>query len=152
MPQSRGQTATSRIGKSNRPSLHQTQAGSVAAGEYGYDLAYFERMCAAGAVDVLQADVTRCAGITEWVRAAAVAAAHGLQISGHCAPALHLHVAASVPNVRHLEYFADHVRVEHLLFDGVVEPVGGTLSPDLTRPGIGLELRVADAQRYRTTD
>ncbi len=55
-------------------------------------------------------------------------------------------------NIRHLEYFADHVRVEHLLFDAVVESVGGTLSSDLTRPGMGLELRVADAQRDRTTD
>ena len=59
----------------------------VAAGEYGYDLAYFRRMCAAGAVDCLQADVSRCGGITEWLRVAAVAAAHGLDISGHCAPA-----------------------------------------------------------------
>lgn len=124
----------------------------VAAGEYGYDLAYFERMCGAGAVDVVQADVTRCAGITEWVRVAAVAAAHGLQISAHCAPALHVHVAASVPNIRHLEYFADHVRIEHMLFDGVVEPVGGLLAPDVARPGMGLELRRTDAQRYRTDD
>jgi L-alanine-DL-glutamate epimerase-like enolase superfamily enzyme len=121
----------------------------VAAGEYGYDLAYFERMCAAGAVDVLQADVSRCAGITEWLRAATVAAAHGLQVSAHCAPSLHLHVACSVPNVRHLEYFADHVRVDHLLFDGVVEPKGGTLEPDLSRPGVGLELKRADAERFR---
>jgi L-alanine-DL-glutamate epimerase-like enolase superfamily enzyme len=121
----------------------------VAAGEYGYDLAYFERMCAAGAVDVLQADVSRCAGITEWLRAAAVAAAHGLQISAHCAPSLHLHAACTVPNIRHLEYFADHVRVDHLLFDGVVELKGGALEPDLSRPGMGLELKRADAERFR---
>lgn len=120
----------------------------VAAGEYGYDLVYFERMCSAGAVDVLQSDVSRCAGITEWLRVAAVASAHGLQISGHCAPLLHLHPACCVPNVRHLEYFADHVRVGHMLFDGAVEPVSGTLSPDLSRPGIGLELRRSDASRY----
>jgi L-alanine-DL-glutamate epimerase-like enolase superfamily enzyme len=46
----------------------------VAAGEYGYDVPYFERMCAAGAVDCLQADATRCGGVTAWLRAAAVAA------------------------------------------------------------------------------
>ena len=121
----------------------------VAAGEYGYDLAYFERMCGAGAVDVLQADVSRCGGITEWLRAAAVAAAHGLQVSAHCAPSLHLHVACAVPNVRHVEYFAYHVRVDHLLFDGVVEPKGGSLEPDRSRPGMGLELKRADAERFR---
>ncbi|MGH3279151.1 MAG: enolase C-terminal domain-like protein [Trebonia sp.] len=48
----------------------------VTAGEYGYDLTYFRRMCAAGAVDCLQADVSRCGGITEWLRAAAVAASY----------------------------------------------------------------------------
>ncbi len=121
----------------------------VAAGEYGYDLVYFERMAAAGSVDVLQLDVSRCAGITEWLRAAAVAAAHGLEVSGHCAQSLHLHPACSVPNVRHLEYFADHARVDRLLFDGVIDPSGGTLAPDLTRPGAGLELKPADADRYR---
>lgn len=73
------------------------------AGEYGYDLAYFARMVTAGVVDCLQIDVTRCGGITEWVRAAALAAAHNLDVSGHCAPNLHAHVAATVPNLRHLE-------------------------------------------------
>src|SRR5205807_605629 len=76
----------------------------VTAGEYGFDLWYFERMCAAGAVDCLQVDVTRCGGVTTWMQAAAVAAGHGLEVSGHCAPALHLHVACATTNVRHLEY------------------------------------------------
>lgn len=121
----------------------------VAAGEYGYDLAYFQRMCAAGAVDVLQADISRCAGVTEWLRVAAVAAAHGLELSGHCAPSLHLHAACAIANLRHVEYFADHVRVDHLLFNGGAEPVGGALAPDLSRPGMGLDLRRADAERFR---
>jgi len=121
----------------------------VAAGEYGYDLAYFARMCSARAVDCLQADVSRCGGITEWLRAAAVAAGHGLEISGHTAQSLHLHVAAAVPNLRHVEYFADHARAERLLFDGVLEPVGGMLRPDLSRPGLGLDLRERDADRFR---
>ncbi len=122
----------------------------VAAGEYGYDLAYFQRMVSAGAVDCLQADISRCAGITEWLRVAAVAAAYGLAVSGHCAPSLHAHPACAVQNLRHVEYFADHVRADHLLFDGVLEATpGGYLRPDLSRPGMGLELKVADAKRYR---
>jgi len=72
----------------------------VTAGEYGCDLYYFRRMCAAGAVDCLQADVSRCGGITEWLRAAAVAASYGLDISGHCGPHLHAHAAAATPNGR----------------------------------------------------
>jgi len=121
----------------------------VAAGEYGYDLPYFARMVDAAAVDCLQADVTRCGGITEWLRAAAVAAARGLQVSGHCAPNLHAHVAAAVPNLRHLEYFHDHVRIESMVFDGALDPHGGALRPDPDRPGLGLRLKDRDADKFR---
>lgn len=125
-------------------------AADVTAGEYGYDLTYFRRMCAAGAVDCLQADVSRCGGITDWLRAAAVAASYGLEISGHCAPHLHAAVATAVPNLRHLEWFHDHVRIENMFFDGTLDPVGGTIRPDPDAPGLGLTLRTADAERYRT--
>ncbi|MBD0293569.1 MAG: mandelate racemase, partial [Jiangellaceae bacterium] len=94
----------------------------VAAGEYGYDLVYFLRM--APYVDCLQIDVTRCGGISEFQRAAAVAAAHGLEVSGHCAPHQHLAVAAATPNLRHLEWFHDHVRIERLLFEGAEDASG----------------------------
>lgn len=120
----------------------------VAAGEYGCDLAYFERMCAAGAVDCLQADVTRCGGITEWQRIAAVAAAHGLEISGHCAPHLHAHVAAATPNLRHLEWFHDHVRIESAFFDGALDPKGGSITPGRDAPGHGMTLRAPDIEKY----
>ncbi len=121
----------------------------VTAGEYGYDLVYFARMVAAEAVDCLQIDVTRCGGITEWVRAAAVAAAAGLQVSGHCAPNLHAQVAACVPNLRHLEYFHDHVRIERMIFDGALDPTGGALRPDRSRPGLGLDLKKTVAEKFR---
>ncbi|HEY7887868.1 MAG TPA: enolase C-terminal domain-like protein [Steroidobacteraceae bacterium] len=120
----------------------------LTAGEYGYDSVYFRRMCAAGAVDVLQADATRCMGITGFMRAAAIADAFLLPLSSHCAPALHLHVCCAAPRVRHMEYFHDHVRIEHMLFDGSLSPVRGEMEPDLGRPGLGLELKEADAQRF----
>ena len=123
----------------------------VTAGEYGYDLPYFARMIQAQAVDCLQADVTRCGGITDWLRVAAVVAARNVQISGHCAPNLHAHVAAAVPNLRHLEYFHDHVRIEGMLFDGALDPGGGVLRPDRSRPGLGLELKHADAENFRVS-
>ncbi|MGW2367549.1 enolase C-terminal domain-like protein [Streptomyces sp. NPDC001667] len=122
----------------------------VAAGEYGYALPYFGHMLAAEAVDCLQADATRCGGITVWLRAAALAEAAGLAISGHCAPHVHAHAAASVPNLRHLEWFHDHVRIERLFFDGVLDPSGGTIRPGASgAAGHGLTLRRRDAERYR---
>jgi L-alanine-DL-glutamate epimerase-like enolase superfamily enzyme len=119
----------------------------IAAGEYGYSLDYFAKMVSA--VDCLQVDVTRCGGYTVWLRAAAVAAAHNLQVSGHCAPNLHAHVATAVPNLRHLEYFHDHHRIETMLFGGTLSPDGGRLVPASDRPGHGLSFRRSDAERFR---
>jgi len=120
----------------------------IAAGEYGYMLGYFERMLAAGAVTCLQADVTRCEGITGFLRVAALCQARSLELSAHCGPSIHAHPCCAVIGLRHLEYFHDHARLERLLFDGVLEPCDGALRPDLSRPGNGLELKRADAQRY----
>jgi L-alanine-DL-glutamate epimerase-like enolase superfamily enzyme len=118
----------------------------VAAGEYAYVPVDFRNLI--GAVDCLQADATRCLGITGFLRAAALADANGLDLSAHTAPSLHLHVCLAVPRLRHLEWFHDHVRIERLLFDGFVEPEAGTIRPDLSQPGQGLELKEADAERY----
>ena len=118
----------------------------VAAGEYAYVPADFRNLL--GCVDCLQADVTRCGGITGFLRAGALAAAFGLDLSAHCAPSASVAACCAVPAFRHLEWFHDHVRLEPLLFDGVLEPVDGALRPDRSRPGNGLELKRADAQRY----
>jgi L-alanine-DL-glutamate epimerase-like enolase superfamily enzyme len=123
-------------------------SADVAAGEYGYDLAYFRRMCEAGSVDCLQADATRCGGITEWLRVAALAQSFGLQLSAHCAPHVHAQAAASIDNIRHLEWFHDHVRIESIFFNGVLDPQGGAVTPT-DRPGLGLEFRRSDVEMFR---
>jgi len=120
----------------------------IAAGEYGYNLGYFRRMAEAGAVDVLQIDATRCGGITGFLLAAAVAEGFGLSISSHCAPTLHAPLGCACPDFRHIEYFHDHDRIEHSLFDGAPCPEGGLLRPDPLRPGLGIEFRRQDAARY----
>lgn len=120
----------------------------IAAGEYGYDLPYFRWMLKAGAVDVLQADATRCAGFTEFLKVDALCDAQCMPLSSHCAPVLHLHPCCASPRVRHMEYFHDHVRIATMLFDGVPVPVDGLLYPDLSRHGLGLEFKHADAQHY----
>lgn len=119
----------------------------VAAGEYGYDLTYFARMVPW--VDCLQIDVTRCGGITEFLRSAAVAAGAGVPVSAHCAPHQHLAVALSTPNLRHVEWFHDHVRIESMLFDGARSAPGGLLRPDPSVEGNGLCFKHDDAQRWR---
>ena len=101
------------------------------------DLFATRRLCAAGAVDCLQVDATRCGGYTGWLRAAAVAAAHGLQVSAHCAPNLHAPVGAAASNARHLEWFHDHARIEAAVLEGALDPTGGWVEPDRSAPGHG---------------
>lgn len=124
-------------------------AMDIAAGEYGYTAWYFERMIEAQAVTVLQADCTRCGGISGFIEAAALCWAHNLPLSSHCGPSMHLHVCCSVPRAVHMEFFHDHVRIERMFFAGFVEPVAGLMSPDLSRPGMGLTLKQKDVEKFR---
>ena len=120
----------------------------IAAGEYGYDIDYFQRMLEASAVDVLQADATRCCGFTGFLQAATLCDTHHIPLSSHCAPALHTHIGCAAAALRHAEYFYDHVRIERMIFDGVPEPIDGVLRPALDRRGLGLTLKRADAERF----
>jgi L-alanine-DL-glutamate epimerase-like enolase superfamily enzyme len=119
----------------------------IAAGEYGYEPFYFRRMLSAEAIDVLQADATRCCGYTGFLRVAALADAWGLPLSSHCAPALHLPVCCGAPRLRHMEWFHDHVRIEKKVFDGAPLLKDGMIAPALDRPGHGLIFKRRDAER-----
>ncbi|WP_332674549.1 enolase C-terminal domain-like protein [Aromatoleum sp.] len=121
----------------------------VVAGEYGYDPTHFRRMLEAQAVDVLQADATRCGGITGFLGVAALCEAFHVPLSSHCAPSLHLPLCCAARPTVHLEYFHDHVRIEQLLFDGAVQPLDGLLSPLDDRPGLGLVFKGQDARCFR---
>jgi L-alanine-DL-glutamate epimerase-like enolase superfamily enzyme len=128
---------------------HAPAGLAIAAGEYIWSLFDAARTLDAQAVDVLQADVTRCCGITEALRIDALCKAADVPFSAHCAPAVSAHVGCAMETFTHLEYFHDHVRVEGMLLDGVLVPVDGRLHPDPSRPGLGLELRREDAERFR---
>lgn len=120
----------------------------VSNGEYGFVPDEFDRLIEAGAADVVQADVTRCGGFTGFAIVDALCTARGIPLSSHCAPYATLHAALAARTLRHVEYFADHVRIEQLFFDGASDPRDGTLRADYARPGIGLELKRADAERF----
>ena len=122
----------------------------IAAGEYGYDLPYFHRMLEAGAVDCLQADATRCLGVSGILRVGALVDARSIDLSLHCAPQVSAHVGTTIWHLRHLEYFHDHSRIEQLVFDGVLRPDShGVMVPDPGRPGLGVTLREQDIADYR---
>jgi L-alanine-DL-glutamate epimerase-like enolase superfamily enzyme len=121
---------------------------AIAAGEYGWGLTDFQRLLDAGAVDILQADVTRCGGITALIRVDGLCRARNVPFSAHCAPAISAHACCAMETLEHLEYFHDHVRIERMLFAGTLDPANGHLEPDRSRPGLGLELRHQDAREF----
>ncbi|MGN6189855.1 MAG: enolase C-terminal domain-like protein [Conexibacter sp.] len=121
---------------------------AIAAGEYGWTLADFRRLLEAEAVDVLQADVSRCGGITNLLRVDGLCSAYERPLSAHCVPAVMAHAGCALERLIHTEFFFDHARAERLLFDGVIDPVGGLLHPDRARPSLGIELKRADAERW----
>ena len=122
----------------------------ITAGEYGYHLPYFHTMLDAGAVDCLQADVTRALGISGVLRVAALCDARSIDLSLHCAPQVSAHVGTAIWHLRHLEYFHDHIRIEGMAFDGVLSPEpDGVLRPDRSRAGLGLDVKQAELEQYR---
>lgn len=120
----------------------------VTAGEYGFTPTYFNRMLAAKSVDVLQADATRCGGITGFIKAHEICESYHLPFSAHCAPTLHMHPGVALHNMQHIEYFRDHVRIESELFEGFVQARNGKMTPDLSRLGFGIEFKYSDAEKY----
>lgn len=127
---------------------HAPSSMNITTGEYGYDIFYFKRLLEANAIDILQADITRCGGVTAFLKVAALAEAYDIPLSTHCAPYLHLHAACSLRSTIHMEYFYDHERIEKMLFDGTEDPVNGYLKPDLSRPGIGMEFKKEVASKF----
>jgi L-alanine-DL-glutamate epimerase-like enolase superfamily enzyme len=141
------------VSSDDLPGLRQVRerapAGmDIAAGEYGFNAWYFRQMLEAEAVSILQADATRCGGISGFLDAAALCWADHRRLSAHCAPSLHLHVCCAVPSAVHMELFHDHARIERMFFDGFCEQHEGVMRPDLSRPGFGLTLRESDIANY----
>jgi L-alanine-DL-glutamate epimerase-like enolase superfamily enzyme len=132
--------------KSGLAQVRASITADVAAGEYISDT--YDAEALVPVVSCLQLDTTRCGGYTGFLRGSAVAAAHNLDVSGHCAPSLHAPVAAAVPHLRHVEWFNDHVRLEPLLVDGAPTVSGGTIEVPTRRPGHGM-LLAAGAAEYR---
>lgn len=128
---------------------HAPPIMKIAAGEYCYVLDDARLLIEARAVDVLQADVTRCGGITNFLKIGAVCETYHLPLSAHTAPSVHATLCCAVVPAMNVEYFHDHSRIEQMIFDGAIRPINGNLKPDSTRAGLGLELKRSDAQPYQ---
>jgi L-alanine-DL-glutamate epimerase-like enolase superfamily enzyme len=128
---------------------HAPAVMNIAAGEYCYVLDDARLLIEAQAVDVLQADVTRCGGITNFLKIGHVCETYHFPLSAHTSPSVHATLCCALVAAINVEYFHDHERIEHMIFDGAVRPVNGNLKPDLSRSGLGLELKRADVERFQ---
>lgn len=128
---------------------HAPPIMNIAAGEYCYVLDDARLLIEAQAVDVLQADVTRCGGITNFLKIGHVCETYHLPLSAHTSPSIHATLCCALVSPINVEYFHDHERIEKLIFDGAIRPTNGYLKPDLSRHGLGLELKRADAQPFQ---
>ena len=125
---------------------HAPPGMAISSGEYITDTS--RAAAVAAAVDVLQADASRCGGYSGFLAIDGFCDVTRLPLSSHCGPMLHLHVAAASLRLRHMEYFHDHVRIERMLLDGFIEPINGVLRPDRSRPGHGFDFKHRDARKY----
>jgi L-alanine-DL-glutamate epimerase-like enolase superfamily enzyme len=128
---------------------HAPPVMNIAAGEYIYVLDDARLLLEAQAVDILQADVTRCGGVTNFLKIGNVCETYHFPLSAHTSPSVHATLGCALVPAINVEYFHDHARIEQMIFDGAAKAVNGNLKPDLSRPGLGLELKRAAAEKFQ---
>jgi L-alanine-DL-glutamate epimerase-like enolase superfamily enzyme len=107
-----------------------------------------------GNVSIVQPDVTRCGGLTEARRVAYLAADRGLPCIPHAwstglIKAASMHLIASIPNARYLEYALPETPMNLHLFGGLgIEVDENGMAHVLEKPGIGVELDESVVRQY----
>ncbi len=120
----------------------------IATGEQEYSVHGFRRLLSADAVDIVQPDVFRVGGVSAWLKIAELARVFNRPIAPHIAPAVHLHLACTIPNLKALEYRDVDVEADRGWYQDVPELKEGMWSPFPDRPGLGLELDPYAVERW----
>ena len=121
----------------------------IAVGENHYTKWEFKDLIAQGAVQIVQADVTKCGGITEFLKIAAMADAHGLPACPHHSVFTDVAAIAAVPNGLFHEYVHDMFEPASRLVLNPARPEQGVIEP-LDKPGFGIELDPAAFEKFGT--
>lgn len=117
--------------------------GEIEAGRWRH-----QELLQKGAAEILQTDAAVCGGISEWRRIAGMAAGFGVTMCPHWFHDLHVHLVASTPNARYVEYFPDdQVLNFRRLIDRQLEVRNGNLVVPAT-PGLGFLFDEQALQRY----
>ena len=91
-------------------------------------------------MDIVQPDVGRVGGVTEWLKVAHMAHAFNLPVAPHAVQLVHLHLACATPNLKVVEYLNTALETDRVWYAEFPEPRNGMWSPYPDRPGLGLEL------------
>jgi L-alanine-DL-glutamate epimerase-like enolase superfamily enzyme len=114
----------------------------IAVGENHYTKWEFKELMERGAVEIVQADILKCGGVTEFIKIAAMADAHGLPVCPHHTEYIDAALVASVPNGLFHEYIHEFFQpIGQILIDPI-SPNNGEISPS-SKPGFGIELNEA---------
>jgi L-alanine-DL-glutamate epimerase-like enolase superfamily enzyme len=102
-------------------------------------------------IRIMQFDCTRAGGVTEWLKVAAYAAAHGVVMAPHHDAQIHGHLVAAVPNGYMLEVFPNPLRdpLWEELFTGRPKVTQGVLRLQ-DSPGFGFGLNPEGMRKYAT--
>jgi D-galactarolactone cycloisomerase len=121
-------------------------------GEHEYTKYGFRDLLIAGGADIVQPDVHRVTGITEWMKVAAMADAFNLPVAPHAVSLVHLHCAMATPNLKVVELLGAEENSNKVWWTEV-PPYGddGTWAPFEDRPGLGLEIN-PDALKNNAVD
>jgi mandelate racemase len=138
------------------PIRHDDLAGNAriaAAGtiplQLGENFNGVEAMAAAilaAACHLVMPDLARIGGVTGWMHAAGLAAAHGIPMSSHLFPEVSAHLLAATPTAHWLEYVA---WAESIIQEPLRVVDGMAIVPD--RPGTGMVWEELAIERYRMT-
>jgi L-alanine-DL-glutamate epimerase-like enolase superfamily enzyme len=136
----------------NHARLAERTRVTVATGEIEAGRWRFKEMLDKGAAGILQTDATVCGGVSEWRRIVATAASYGVTVSPHAWHDVHVHLAASAPNARFVEFMPDDhiVNFRRLIDRQLVAEDGDLLLPQT--PGLGFDFDGAAVRKYGTRE
>ena len=123
----------------------------VATGENEYTRYGFRELIEGRCCDILQPDALIMGGVTEFMKVAAMAQAHDLQVAPHGNQEVHVHLVSAIPNGLTVEYYrgiTDPMWGE--MFEETLQVEDGFVSPP-DRPGIGINLNEAALAPYRVS-
>tara|TARA_B100000949_G_scaffold15701_1_gene12208 strand:- start:643 stop:1749 length:1107 start_codon:yes stop_codon:yes gene_type:complete len=121
----------------------------IATGEHEYTKYGFRDLISRGGADIVQPDIGRVGGVTEWMKVAHLAHSFNLPVAPHALQLAHLHVACATPNLKVVEYMNVSLEGDKLWYVDFPKQKNGYWSPFHDKPGLGLELDHYSVVKYQ---